>query len=84
MAFVDIQLAIQACDEGKKEAAILQNYVDGKSAELQKKQKQRDAFIRDFLDRDARDLRYYHLVFNNDKNSPERIAQMIAEYVPTG
>lgn len=49
---------------------------------VEKKQKQRDAFIRDFLDRDARDLRYYHLVFNNDKNSPERIAQMIAEYVP--
>lgn len=50
---------------------------------VEKKQKQRDAFIRDFLDRDARDLRYYHLVFNNDKNSAERIAQLIAEYVPT-
>ena len=50
---------------------------------VEKKQKQRDDFIRDFLDRDARDLRFYHLVFNNDKNSPERIAQMIAEYVMT-
>lgn len=47
-----------------------------------KKQRQRDAFIRDFLDRDARDMHYYHLVFNNDKNTSERIAQMIAEYVP--
>jgi cytidylate kinase len=52
-------------------------------AVVEKKQKQRDAFIRDFLDRDARDLRYYHLVFNNDKNTPERIARMIAEYVTT-
>jgi len=49
---------------------------------VEKKQKQRDSFVRDFLDRDARDLRYYHLVFNNDKNSPERIAEMIAAYVP--
>jgi len=53
-------------------------------AVVEKKQKQRDAFIRDFLDRDARDLRFYHLVFNNDKNTPERIAHMIAEYVLTG
>jgi len=50
---------------------------------VEKKQKQRDAFIRDFLDRDARDLRFYHLVFNNDKNPAERIAHMIAEYVLT-
>lgn len=50
---------------------------------VEKKQKQRDTFIRDFLDRDARDLHFYHLVFNNDKNSAERIAHMIAEYVLT-
>jgi cytidylate kinase len=48
---------------------------------VEKRQKQRDDFVRDFLDRDARDLTFYHLVFNNDKNSPERIAQLIAEYV---
>lgn len=51
---------------------------------VEKKQKQRDAFIRDFLDQDAHDMRFYHLIFNNDKNTPERIAQMIAEYVTTG
>jgi len=51
---------------------------------IEKKQKQRDAFIRDFLDRDAHDMRYYNMIFNNDKNSPERIAQVIAEYVTTG
>jgi cytidylate kinase len=51
---------------------------------VEKNQKQRDAFIHDFFNLDPNDLRYYHLVFNNDKNSPERIAQMIAEYVTTG
>jgi len=48
---------------------------------VEKKQRQRDVFIRDFLDRDAHDLRYYHLVFNNDKNPAERIAGLIADYV---
>lgn len=51
---------------------------------VEKSQKQRDAFIHDYFNLDARDLRFYHLVFNNDKNTPERIAQMIAEYLPTG
>jgi len=51
---------------------------------VEKKQKQRDAFIRDFLDQDARNMRFYNMIFNNDKNSPERIAQVIAEYVTTG
>jgi len=48
---------------------------------IQKKQKQRDAFIRDFLNRDAQDLNLYHLVINNDRNSPEKAARTIAEYV---
>lgn len=46
-----------------------------------KKQKQRDKFIKDFLDRDARDMNYYHLIFNNEKNPPEKIAKTIMEYV---
>lgn len=51
---------------------------------VEKNQKQREAFIRDYFNLDPRDQRFYHLVFNNDKNSPERIAQMIAEYVTIG
>jgi cytidylate kinase len=51
---------------------------------VDKKQRQRDAFIRDFLDQDARDMRFYNMIFNNNKNSPERIAQTISEYVTTG
>src|SRR6185369_11235136 len=51
---------------------------------IEKKQHQRDAFIRDFLDQDARDMRFYNMIFNNDKNTPIRIAQTIAEYVTSG
>lgn len=45
------------------------------------KQRQRDTFIRDFLDRDARDLSVYNLVFNNDRNASDKIARTIVEYV---
>jgi cytidylate kinase len=48
-----------------------------------KKQHQRDIFINDFLNQDARDLRFYHLIFNNDKSSSNKIAAMIMEYVLT-
>jgi Skp family chaperone for outer membrane proteins len=43
IAFINIQQAIATCDEGKKEAVILQQYVDQKSAELQKQQKTLEA-----------------------------------------
>ncbi len=43
IAFMSIQAAIAACDEGKKEAGILQQYVDAKSAELQGRQKKLEA-----------------------------------------
>ena len=46
-----------------------------------KKQDVRDRFIRDFLNKDARNPLYYHLLFNNDKNSPERRAHTIMEFV---
>ena len=48
---------------------------------IARRQKQRDKFIRDFLNQDARDLSVYHLVINNDKNSTEKAAQTIMEYV---
>jgi outer membrane protein len=43
IAFVNIQQAIAVCDEGKRESAVLQQYVDAKSAELQKLQKELEA-----------------------------------------
>jgi cytidylate kinase len=48
---------------------------------IAQRQKQRDNFIRDFLDREAHDLSFYHMVFNNDKNDVKTIARTIAEYV---
>jgi cytidylate kinase len=48
---------------------------------VSRKQQVRDKFIRDFLGRDAHDLSVYHMVFNNDKNNPGRIARTILEYV---
>lgn len=46
-----------------------------------RKQKEREGFIRDFLGKDISDPLHYHLVFNNDRNRPERIASIIADYV---
>ncbi len=51
---------------------------------VEKNQKQRNAFIHDYFNVDPCELRFYHMVFNNNKNTPERIAQIIAEYVTTG
>ncbi len=48
---------------------------------IHKKQKLRDAFIRDFLNRDARDPNLYNLIVNNDRNSAEKIAKIITECV---
>lgn len=48
---------------------------------IRRKQKERDKFIRSFLDRDPKDLSAYHLVFNNDKNRIDDIAETIASYV---
>ena len=48
---------------------------------IEQKQNQRDQFIRTFLDRDAHDLSVYNLVFNNDRNSADKIAHTIVEYV---
>lgn len=48
---------------------------------IARKQRQRDHFVRDFLDRDAKDPAAFHLLFNNDRNSSEKTAQTIADYV---
>lgn len=57
--------------------------IDAGEAEaiISRRQKERDKFIRDFLDRDPYDLSVYHLAFNNDKNSAAKIADTIADYV---
>jgi cytidylate kinase len=74
---------IYASMEFKTQSISRRAKISLQDAELlvEKKQKLRDKFIKDFLDQDARDLQYYNLLFNNDKNSADRIAQIIADYV---
>lgn len=48
---------------------------------IRRRQKQRDDFVKDFLGREVADPTLYHLVFNNTKNTPERIAQSISDYL---
>ena len=46
-----------------------------------KKQRERNMFIKAFLNQDGKDLSLYHIVFNNDKNRAEKIASTIMEYL---
>lgn len=48
---------------------------------IAKRQKQRDRFNNDFVDRDPHDMSVYNLLFNNDLNKPMKMANTIAEYV---
>lgn len=74
-----------ASNEFKVKSIIRRLDISREEAEklIAKKQQQRHNFIRDFLDRDDRDLSVYHLVFNNDKNRAEKIATTIMKYVLT-
>jgi cytidylate kinase len=58
--------------------------LDEASDLVEKKEKRRDAFIRDFLNRDVADPTLYHLILNNGKNSAERIATTIFDYLTAG
>jgi cytidylate kinase len=55
----------------KEEAEIL----------IEKKQKERRKFIREFLGRDTHDPELYHMLFNCDRNNSEKIAKTIANYI---
>jgi cytidylate kinase len=48
---------------------------------IQKNQRQRVAFINDFLNRDVADPTLYHTIFSREKNSVEQIAEMICQRV---
>lgn len=49
-------------------------------AMIEKRQKAREKFVRDFLDRDINDLHHFHLLLNNDRNSAELMALTMAAY----
>jgi cytidylate kinase len=48
---------------------------------IEQHQRQRDRFIRTFLDRDSHDPSVYHLLINNDLSSTEKIARTIMDFV---
>jgi len=58
-------------------------YISDEEAEkiVVQRQKQRDKFMHDFLNRESSDLSVFDLIFNNDRNSTEKIAHTIMEYV---
>ena len=51
---------------------------------MRRQQKARDHFNRDFLDQDGHDPSLYHLLFNNDRSTPQLVAATIASYVESG
>jgi cytidylate kinase len=57
--------------------------IDAEDSErmIVKQQKQRDGFTRDFLDQDDHNPALYEILFNNDRNSVEKIVSTIATYV---
>jgi len=48
---------------------------------VQKGQQQRDKFMKNFLNIDSSDPTHYHLVLNNGKISPEKIAKTIYHFI---
>ncbi len=48
---------------------------------VEKQQRLRDHFSKDFLGQDDHDSSHYDVLFNNDRNSPEKIAMTIAGHV---
>lgn len=48
---------------------------------IQSRQRQRDAFLKDFLGRDIAEPTLYHLLFNNARCSASRIAALMADVV---
>ena len=48
---------------------------------IEQRQKAREKFVRDFLDRDINNIHYFHMLFNNDRNSPDLIAEAVASYI---
>ncbi|MBF0330055.1 MAG: cytidylate kinase family protein [Nitrospirae bacterium] len=48
---------------------------------IEKKHHQRESFVRDFLNCDSKELKFYHMLFNNDRTKSDRMAQIITDYV---
>lgn len=50
-------------------------------AMIERRQKAREKFIRDFLNKDINNIHFFHLLFNNDHNSADIMAETMACYL---
>ena len=50
-------------------------------AMIEKRQKAREKFIRDFLDKDINNINYFHMLLNNDRSDATLMAETMAAYV---
>lgn len=48
---------------------------------IEKRQKAREKFVRDFLDRDINNMHYFHLLLNNDRCSALLMAETMAAHI---
>lgn len=48
---------------------------------IEVRQKAREKFVRDFLDKDINNIHFFHLLFNNDHCSADRMAASMAHYL---
>jgi cytidylate kinase len=48
---------------------------------IEKRQKAREKFVRDFLDRDINDMNYFNLILNNDRCTAQLMAETMAAHV---
>lgn len=50
---------------------------------IERRQKAREKFVRDFLDRDINNINYFHILFNNDRLSSDDMAVAMAGHILT-
>ncbi len=48
---------------------------------IERRQKSREKFVRDFLNKDINDIHSFHLLFNNDRNSADSMAETMSSYL---
>ena len=51
------------------------------AAMIERRQKAREKFVRDFLDRDINNSNYFHLLLNNDRSDARLMAETMAAYI---
>jgi cytidylate kinase len=76
-------IRIIGSDTFKKTTLARRLHIEPEAAEkfMHRQQKLRDHFTKDFLNQDDHDPAVYDVLFNNDRNSPEKMVGTIAAHV---